>query len=115
MDGNAASRQYHQSVDDTRVERRWVALARRIRVDLSHDRGATWTETQPAGNTNKEWIDAAMSADGSIILAAATNNRIYISTNSGVSWTETQPAGNANKSWFTVASNDDGSVLVAGM
>ena len=57
----------------------------------------TWSETQPAGDENKNWYTSAMSDDGSVIIAG-NSLRLYLSTNSGTSWAEVQPAGDANKS-----------------
>ncbi len=67
---------------------------------VSSDKGATVAEVKPAGSTTKKWI-AAISPDGSVILAAVkSSGRAYVSTNSGSSWTETYPTGVAeNKNW----------------
>ncbi len=74
-----------------------------------------WIETQPVGDTDKDWYSAASDIDGSNLIAGVDFGRLYISTNSGTSWTETQPAGDVDKGWRAVASDADGSTLIAGV
>ena len=75
----------------------------------------TWSETQPAGDADKNWYTSAMSDDGSKIVAGAYGRRLYLSTDSGTSWAEVQPAGEADKNWRVSAMSDDGSVILAGV
>ncbi len=74
----------------------------------------TWTETQPAGNTDIQWTAAKMSDDKQTILAASAS-RLYLTTNGGTTWAEAQPAGDTDKQWYTVAVSGDGHTLLAGV
>jgi len=40
--------------------------------------GGSWSETQPAGNENKNWYATAMSSDGSKMLAGVYGGRLYL-------------------------------------
>ncbi len=62
------------------------------RLYFSTDSGATWTERQPAGDADRYWESATMSADGKAI-AVTDGTVLYTSTNAGVNWTTRQPAG----------------------
>lgn len=56
------------------------------------------------------WSSVACSADGSKVVAAATNGFIYTSTNSGATWTSNSIP---NESWTGVASSANGTKLIA--
>ena len=47
--------------------------------------GYTWGETQPAGETTKNWTACKSNSDGSY-LVAITGNKLYLSRDSGLSW-----------------------------
>ena len=72
----------------------------------------TWTERQPAGNFNKDWLSTASDSDGSHLIAGIKGGRLYTSSDYGVNWTERQPAGDVDKDWRSVASDSDGSHLI---
>lgn len=72
---------------------------------------ANWSSVL-SGTSGYDWVAIASSADGSRLIAAATNSGggIYISSNGGSSWSSVGlPATN----WTSVASSSDGSKLVA--
>jgi photosystem II stability/assembly factor-like uncharacterized protein len=75
----------------------------------------SWTERQPAGNTNKSWRRTASSSDGTKLIAGVNGGRLYISTDMGANWTERQPAGDEDKAWMCIASSSDGTKLIAGV
>ena len=62
-----------------------------------------------AGSRN--WIDVAMSDDGTRIVAAVYGGYLYVSADSGDTWTEVASSQN----WKCVASSADGMKLVAGV
>ena len=64
-----------------------------------------WT----ARGANWGWTSVASSADGTKLVAVASNGPIYTSTDSGVTWT----SRDSNRSWWSVASSADGTKLVA--
>jgi photosystem II stability/assembly factor-like uncharacterized protein len=83
------------------------------RLYLSDNGGDTWTETQPAGDMNANWIAAAMSSDGETILVGAYGTGLYLSTNGGDSWTNVG-AGTGATNWYSSTISDDDQVLMAG-
>lgn len=85
-------------------------------LSVSNDIPVTWTERQPAGDSNKAWAAVASDDDGTNLIAGvggAFGGRLYTSANSGTSWTERQPAGATDKIWVSVDSDNDGSNLIA--
>ena len=92
-----------------------VATINPGRLYVSTDSGATWTERQPAGASDKYWKTVTVSDDGSKILAAvggSSAGRIYLSSNSGVNWSEIQPAGASDKKWNSVAVSGSGDKMI---
>ncbi len=85
------------------------------RIYTSSDSGVTWTERQPAGDSDCNWLSVASDSDGSNLIACNYGGRLYTSSDSGVTWTERQPAGDSNLNWACVASDSDGSNLIAGV
>ncbi|MEI6435493.1 MAG: hypothetical protein WCP32_11655, partial [Bacteroidota bacterium] len=75
--------------------------------------GSLWSETQPTGDTDKNWQSVSLSSNGAIQLAAIFNGRMYKSVDGGTSWTETQPAGDVVKNWNAVAVSLDGTTMLA--
>ncbi|MBP7967048.1 hypothetical protein KAZ66_02130, partial [Candidatus Woesebacteria bacterium] len=39
---------------------------------------STWSETQPAGNVDRDWYSATISDDGQVMLVGAINARLQI-------------------------------------
>jgi len=74
----------------------------------------SWKEVQPAGDGDFGWECSAMSADGSVIIAAQYWGGLYLSTDKGENWTEVQPEGISSYPWLSVAVSGDGSTLLAG-
>lgn len=81
----------------------------------------TWTEAQPAGNTDQKWSMSSISADGQTLLVGTVDNssgvptqrgRLYISTDRGANWTETQPLGNSVVSWLSSSMSADGQTML---
>jgi photosystem II stability/assembly factor-like uncharacterized protein len=72
-----------------------------------------WTETQPAGDINKNWTLVNIDGGALNLIAAVTGGRIYLSTDGGSTWDETQPAGDVDKNWKFVSG--DGTHLFAGV
>lgn len=83
------------------------------RLYLSTNGGTSWTEVQPAGNSDQSWQSVAISPDGQTIVVAAYGARIYRSINRGSSWSEVQPIGNANGDWISIGMSDDGQKVLA--
>lgn len=83
------------------------------RLWTSSDYGETWTERQPAGNVERDWISCASDSDGSHLIVCADLGRVFTSSTFGVSWVERQPAGSVDRSWRCVSSDGDGSTLIA--
>jgi len=82
------------------------------RLWISTDYGATFAETQPAGDVDRNWhVDC--DSDGSFLVAAAAGGRIYTSANGGSSWTERTPGGSSDLAWEEVAVDNDGSFIIA--
>ena len=79
----------------------------RLYIKLS----GSWAEAQPAGDVDARWNSAAMSPNGSRMLAAAYAGRLY-SYYDG-SWTEERPAGDANKNWWGCAINNNGDMIAS--
>ena len=86
-----------------------VAAANPGLLYISTDGGQTWVPQTSLGN--QAWSSAAVSADGSKIVATVENGSIYTYEN-GV-WTEQTNAG--QRVWSTVAVSADGQVIVAGV
>src|SRR5690606_26190149 len=88
------------------------------RIYRSTDTGDTWTEVQPAGNSDKYWGTADVSRGGQNMLAGnntinASEGRLYRSTDGGDTWNEVQPAGDADKSWRLSVQSNNGQVMLA--
>jgi photosystem II stability/assembly factor-like uncharacterized protein len=83
------------------------------RLYLSLDDGDNWTETQPAGDVDKNWSSLSISSDGQTMVAVVTNGRIYVSVDGGDNWTETQPAGDVDKNWSKVIVTSESEVIIA--
>jgi len=86
-----------------------IAAVYNGRLYTSADGGASWTERQPAGATNKNWCAVASDGDGSHLIAAIENEKIYESTDGGASWTEIKPVGGLVGRWQSLGMSDDGS------
>jgi len=74
-----------------------------------------WTEVQPAGDANKNWVGGGgrVSSDGQKMVCAISDGRMYKSSNGGVDWSETMPAGDANKNWGCIKMSNDGNCIFA--
>ncbi len=72
---------------------------------ISTDSGANWTRRE----TDKAWNRAAVSADGTKLVAVVAGGQIYTSIDSGTSWR----VRDSNRNWEGVASSADGSKLLA--
>lgn len=93
-----------------------LALFIFILFPLSHAQAANgWTETQPAGNNDRNWVASGMSDDGETIVIVGSGGRLYVSTNGGNNWTEEQPGGNVNLNWQTACVSGDGTTAIAGI
>jgi photosystem II stability/assembly factor-like uncharacterized protein len=76
-------------------------------IYTSPDYGTTWiSNTVPT----EYWSSVGSSANGSNLVAVATNGVIYYSTNMGNIWTL---ANAPNENWISVSSSADGSLLAA--
>lgn len=75
----------------------------------------TWSETQPAGNTDNPWTPVAMSSDGQIIIVGSQNGGLYLSENGGDTWAETQPDGDIDWNWLPVSMSSNGQIILAGV
>jgi len=86
------------------------------RIWISNDFGATWTESQPIGNVDHSWSNAASDSTGNNLIVTAFGGDatldVFISHNAGTSWTPVDPPGlSSDYDWFWCSSDDDGSVL----
>ncbi len=86
-----------------------LAAANTGRLYTSDDNGSTWTETQPAGDTDQDWSAVAIGASGELQMAAARNGRLYLRGTGDrdhpdpTLWFETQPVGDTDQDWSMVA------------
>ncbi len=60
-------------------------------------------------DSNRNWYDVAMSADGTVQSAVVYDGQIYVSTDSGNTWTPKE----SNRGWESVAMSADGTVQTA--
>jgi photosystem II stability/assembly factor-like uncharacterized protein len=87
---------------------------------LSKDSGTTWTEVKPMSDAAEhEWITAAMSSDGGMMLAgilvpSAEGASLYMSKNSGSTWTAIDAEGDNDLCCSGSAISSDGTILAAG-
>lgn len=84
------------------------------RLYLVNVDSAYYTEVQPAGNINKEWMEAQYAEDGQHMIAVAAGGRVYFSSNVGVTWSETRPSGDSNYNWICCAISSTGKYMIAG-
>ncbi len=76
------------------------------KIYTSSDSGSNWS----AFNSSRQnWVDMAMSSDGSII-AAVTSSDVYVSTDSGQNWTGQGLSGGG---WVSVTISGDGKKIYA--
>ena len=59
--------------------------------------------------SKRNWGAAALSSDGTTMLAAVDGGQLYVSTDSGVTWT----ARESNRNWNAVAISADGNTMAA--
>lgn len=71
----------------------------------------TLTITPRTGPGNRGWTGAAMSADGTKIVAVAQSSNIYTSMDSGVTWVA--QTGSGARDWKNVTMSDDGTKIAA--
>lgn len=71
--------------------------------------GSSWSEEQPAGDTDKQWSGCDM--DGGNMIACAIQGRLYFYN--GSFWSEEQPAGDSNMAWKCCAIS--GNKMIAGV
>ena len=73
-----------------------------------------WTEVQPAGDENRNWIAVDVSFDGNKLIAIDFGGRMYMSSDAGQMWNEVTPTGNAtNLNWYSMDMSDDGETIIA--
>lgn len=75
----------------------------------TEDGGETWSRRNGVGS--HIWTATAMSADGTVQVAAATSGGLWVSTDSGSSWVQRQTE--ARHDWSSVCCSSDGSRLAA--
>ena len=85
------------------------------RIYVSTDHGASWIETQPAGNTDQYWTYVASSVDGLQLITSVWDGDLYTSADGGLHWREIKfdPAHFSNF-WEAITFNSDGTQLFAG-
>lgn len=83
------------------------------RAFVSSNYGETFTEVQPAGDTNKTYQGGSISGTGQYMVLCTTQ-RTYMSSNYGVDWSEVQPAGDTDKNWQFISINSTGQYILAG-
>ncbi len=88
-----------------------VGVSVSVTADAS-DKSDIWSEAQPNGNTDLNWISTASDSSGDNLAASDNGGLLYTSTNGGTSWTRRQPSVEGF-SYYIVASDSDGSNLVA--
>ena len=85
---------------------------------VSHDSGATWTETIPQASTS--WFSIAYSADASVLAAVVfsitvgvVDGTIWLSNDQGVNWFKptTHPVLSGPPKWQSITVSSDGSKL----
>ena len=74
--------------------------------------GYTWGETQPAGETTKNWTACKSNSDGSYLMAIESN-KLYLSSNGGTSWELVDPSG-SGKAVGYIAMSSTGEKMMAG-
>jgi len=90
--------------------REYPSLVFTGRLWVSSDYGATWTETQPAGDVSYSYNTIAISANGSSCVTGV-NNRLYMTEDYGANWSEIQPAGDIDGTYSGISLSDDGNVI----
>jgi photosystem II stability/assembly factor-like uncharacterized protein len=74
----------------------------------------TWSEVQPAGDTDLYWTSAKISRDGNVILMGAQNGEgLYLSKDRGITWSTVEPLGLTDETWFATGVSADGRVIMA--
>jgi photosystem II stability/assembly factor-like uncharacterized protein len=74
-------------------------------IFVSTNSGAVWTTNN---SPYEYWTSISCSAEGSEIVAAATNGAIYVSTDTGNTWILSSAP---NEDWISIACSADGSLL----
>jgi hypothetical protein len=83
------------------------------RMYVSTNFGVNWSEIQPAGNEDYDWIDVDISATGANMIACVAYGRLYTSSDYGAHWIERMPDGNYDKDWRSVACDSTGTHMYA--
>ncbi len=86
------------------------------RLFYSENRGKTWSETQPAGDTDKTWGSVACSYNAQVVIASCNaGGRLWKSTDRCATWVELRPAGDFDYSWGNcLAISNLGTHIIAG-
>lgn len=88
------------------------------RLYLSTNKGSSWKELKLAGDDSYNWRVAAMSNDGSKLIAGISddqeNGRVYYSSDGGSAWNETQPLGNELANWEAGSMSKNGASVIVG-
>ena len=77
----------------------------------SSDWGRTWVLRLNAGS--QPWNCCAVSANGTVMLAAANPGGLLLSRDSGSNWSAVQPLNNAAQPWSAVALSTGGQIMAA--
>jgi len=85
------------------------------RLYISTDGGASWDETQPDGDRDGDWYNAAISADGTHIVVSEAGGDIWTSPDYGANWTKREPYGFSQSGYYyALAISSDGTHIIAG-
>lgn len=74
----------------------------------------TWSETQPAGDTNQSWTPSAISSDGQKMIVGNQGGGLYISSNGGISWSSANPT-EFEPTWYVTSMSANGQTILAGV
>ena len=94
------------------ISRNWYDTTDLDFIYVSNDYGVTWTRTfeTAVGETDINWWDIEMTADGQYMIATADHNGVpYISKDFGATWAPL--TGFATGSWRDVGLSNDGSTV----
>ncbi|NCU31425.1 MAG: exo-alpha-sialidase [Candidatus Moranbacteria bacterium] len=73
-----------------------------------------WSEVQPAGDTDKNWADVAISANGQYMGGCAYGSEFYLSDDYGATWDPVSPAG-SSANYRVVSISNTGQYMLVGI
>lgn len=82
------------------------------RTYITSDYGVTWSDAQPAGDVDSNWLSCCVSRNGQY-MGASNGTRCYVSSDYGATWATANPSGDVDANWWKITCSGDGKYWLA--